>query len=149
MMHLLSVMPYSLNPGGRAHAAQWHPAGSKAPCSAICCIPRSNVISVHRNMAETMTVKWATDKNKSGLVCTVAVGASKLVQLPSKNHSHTPHGLEDTRSFAYSHVFLPSIRCSWEIWARAAASSLAGIADSPALTAVSPPSRSSLRQLNS
>src|SRR5476649_194703 len=46
-------------------------------------------------------------------------------------------------------VFLPSIRCRWAIWARAAASSLAGTTDSPAETAVSAPSRSSLRQLNS
>jgi len=46
-------------------------------------------------------------------------------------------------------VFLPSIRCSWAAWARAAASPLAGTIDSPAVTAESPPSRSSLRQLNS
>ena len=40
------------------------------------------------------------------------------------------------------------MRCSCAIWARAAASSLAGTTDSPAWTATSAPSRSNFRQLN-
>src|SRR5450830_10810 len=44
-------------------------------------------------------------------------------------------------------VFLPSMRCNWPIWARAAVSLLAGTTDSPVVTAVSSPSRSRLRQI--
>lgn len=43
-----------------------------------------------------MTVKAATDKSRSGLVCTVAVGASKLAQLPSENDTY-PDGFNEGR----------------------------------------------------
>src|SRR5439155_5515750 len=45
-----------------------------------------------------------------------------------------------------SSVFLPSRRCSSRICRRAASSSAAGTTDSPAATAISAPTRSSLRQ---
>src|SRR5450830_1898502 len=54
-----------------------------------------------------------------------------------------------SRRISASIVFLPSMRCSCAIWARAAANSLAGTTDSPDCTATRAPSRSSLRQLNS
>ncbi len=38
-----------------------------------------------------MMVKVATDKSKSGIVCTVAVWASKMVQSPSEN-DNSPAG---------------------------------------------------------
>ena len=41
-----------------------------------------------------MMVKAATDKSKSGSLCIVAVGASKMVQSPSENDTHAGRSRE-------------------------------------------------------